>query len=272
MSQSTTLSKNHSTDVHKTAKRPDRFLSAGKSLMDAAAKQGKLIAVLGVLALVAAAGTGAWFSRQDSREAAARDALYGAQKTLDEELKLVAKDLAPTPPTPKLAKGQKAPPAPPAPGPEAIVFKAFDVNARLPKGLAAMKEVAEKHKGTRGGFEAAMGVGDLYLNHGPRAEAEAWFKRGADMAGSRLEKSFAWYSLGASYEATGKPNEAVDAYQRAVSAGEPSTEGEVLSALARAQELAGKTNEAKGTYDRIIKDLANSDYARAAESAKAALQ
>jgi tetratricopeptide (TPR) repeat protein len=274
MTQTTTLStasKATHKDVHKAAKRPDRFLNLGRSLMEGAAKQGKLLAALGVGVLVIAGAIGAWMSRKDNQESVARDALYGAEKLLNDELKVVAKELAPAQ-SPAKGKDGKPLTAPPAPGPEAIAFKSFDVNAKLPKGLAALKEVAEKHRGTRSGFEASMEVGELYMNHGHAALAEEWFKKGTEQAGSRLEKSLSWYALGTSLENTGKSKEAVEAYQKAVNAGEPSMEGETLLALARGLELSGQSTEAKNTYERILKDLPNTEYSRLAESFKAALK
>ena len=257
----------HTKNPHKMLKRQDAFLSKGRRLMESLSKRGALLGGVALAAALAVA-LGVWaLARRDTHEATAANALYSAQKTLDAELKKVASELVPLP-----KADPKKKEASPPPGAEAIAFKRFNVEAKLPEGLQALQNVAQTHPSTRAGFEASMKIGDLHFNHGDATQALDWYQKGVDHARNSLQKAFSWSAVGTVNENLGKSAEAMAAYEKAWASKEASLDGEVALALARVQQTSGNSSAAKATYEKILKDLPNTEYAKTAESFKARLK
>jgi tetratricopeptide (TPR) repeat protein len=268
---STTLSNGTGLDAQarKDLKKPDDFTAALTDFFNALAKRPKVL--LAVLAgVVVAAGVAmAVTNQKETKTAAARDALFEAHRTLEDQLKKLAEAEKPAVPPP--APGKEAPKAPPA-DPDSVAFKKLDVDAQLGDAVKQLTGVAEKYSGTRPAFEASLDVGDLYLRHGDPAKAVPWYQRATQGAPDRLGKALAWSSLGYAQEGAGQLKDALQSFEKSLGTGEKSVKGDVLLAIARTQEGLQDPAKARSTYDQIISQLPNTDYARQAESAKAELK
>jgi TolA-binding protein len=127
----------------------------------------------------------------------------------------------------------------------------------------------DQYSGTRAAFEALLAMGALYSNHGEPAKAVSWLQKATESAPSSADRAEAYFSLGYALEGSGKYSEAVQAYQNAMSAGEPVAKADLLLAIARNQDLMGDKAKSGATYDQIIKEYPNSDQAHTAVSLKA---
>src|SRR5690606_18846574 len=108
------------------------------------------------------------------------------------------------------------------------------------EGVKKLKNVAEEFSGTRAGFEAAVALGNLHLQHGQAEAAIEWFKKASGAAPSRFEEALALYSQGVALEDTGKTKEALAAYIDALNQGQEPLKGELLMAKARVHEALGE--------------------------------
>jgi TolA-binding protein len=187
-------------------------------------------------------------------------------------MKAFAASVAPATPAAdeKGAKGKKE--AAPAPSPDSVLFKKTDVDAKFPETLKAYKAVVDQYPGTRAAFESLLAIGSLYSNHGEPAKAVDPLKKATESAPGSADRAEAFYSLGYALEGSGKYSDAVQAYQNAMSAGEPVAKADLLLAVARNQDLMGDKAKAGATYDQIIKDYPNSDQAHTAESQKSVMK
>jgi tetratricopeptide (TPR) repeat protein len=271
---STTLSNGAGLD-RKALKRPDDFTAALTQFFTALSKRPKVL--LGIaLAVVGASGVAvAVMNQQESKASAGRDALFEAHRTLENQLKALAEAEKPAPAKDakaakdaKEAKDAKALPA----DPESIAFKKLDVDAQLGDSVKQLTAVSERYSGTRPGFEASLDLGDLYLRHGDPGKALGWYEKATRSAPDRLGKALAWSSLGYAQESSGKLNEALQSFEKALSSGEKSVQGDVLLAIARSHEGLNDSAKARSTYDKIVAQLPNTDYARQAESYRSELK
>ncbi len=259
----------------RSLKSPDEFLAALKRAGDAAAKNGKLVAAIAGLVLVAAAVAAYVASQRAERASEARNALYLAQKAEETELKAVASAMAPAskakPAAPKAPNAKAAPEAPAQADPATVAYARFDVDAKLADTVKKYQSVIKDFDGTRAAFEARLALGALYLNHGEAPKATPWFEQAVNAAPNANERSFALNALGHAQESAGKFTEAHASYERALNQGVEGMKGELLLSMARAQLGAGDPAKARALYDRVISELPESDDARTAEQLKTQL-
>lgn len=255
----------------KVFRRPDEFLTALRKFFDQLAKHSRAVAaafaVILLLGIVGAIASG----RQAEKEGKARDALFLARQSLETELTAIAKSEAPKPVAPK-ADSKKAPAeATPEATAESIRFKPLDVDARLAEPVKKLKAISEEWGKTRAGFESRLILGDLYYRHGQPEKSVSWYDQAAKSAPENFDKALAYYSLGYAQERLNKPAEAVEAYDSALKLGDVGLKGDLLLALARAHLAQGKADRAKEAYEKVLKELPGSEYAKSAESLKAKL-
>jgi len=229
-------------------------------------------AVLAVLiAVLILGGAGILVSnRKEAKAEEARNALYLAIQAVQADAKRVA-EAEPKPAVdPKTAKAAKQA-APIAASPETIEYKKLDVDAEFARGVQMLRTVAEKYSDSRTVFEARLQLGDLYYRHGQPAKAVSWYQEAAQGAPGLFPKSLAFSSWGYALESSGKPSEAISVYEKAISIGEASLKGDLLLAIARCHGLLNDSAKARSTYDQILSQLPNTEYARQAEALKAKL-
>jgi TolA-binding protein len=227
--------------------------------------QGMVALVVVALAIMLVVGFS--LSRREAKAGEARNALFAAEKAMETELKAMA------PPAPKADSkaAQKAEKPPAAETADDIENKPMDVDAKFPNTVKGFQSVIEKYSGTRAAYDAEMALGHLYLEHGQGAKAEPWFQKATEKAPSGLERPLSWVGLGYARESMGKNADAIQAFERAISYGEEGIKGDALLSIARNQEAMKDTAKAKETYDRIIRELPNTEAAKNAELFKAAL-
>ncbi len=148
---------------------------------------------------------------------------------------------------------------------EAVAYRKFDVDSKIPTGVKSLTAVAQKFSGTRSAFEARLALGDLYYQHGQAEKSVPFYEEASKSAPSTFDRALAYYSLGYAYENAAKLPEAQQAFDRALSMGETGLRGELLLSIARVQEARGQKDDAKKSYERIISELPNSEYSRSAE-------
>ena len=230
----------------------------------------KTSVLVGGAAGLIAVGVGIAFfmGRMDSKAQSAKNALYLAEKSLESEMKIVASQEKPAQTTPaNTAKDKKQPEQ----SPDAIAYKKLDVDARFPEGVRKLKAIDQDSGGTRAALDAQTKLGSLYYNHGEFSKALPWFEKAAGSA-SGFEKATALSSVGYTYENLGKPTEAITYFQKALNLGEASIKGDLLLALGRCYEALHDSAKARSTYDKILSELPNTEYAKSAEIAKSQLQ
>jgi tetratricopeptide (TPR) repeat protein len=117
-----------------------------------------------------------------------------------------------------------------------------------------------------------MLLGKLYMDHGQASKAQEWFVKSTDSAPTKLDKALAWSSAGYANENDSKYKEAIDAFDKALAQGEGVIKGDVLMGKARSYQALKDTNQAKATYDQIVSQLPETEYAKSAANLKARLQ
>lgn len=225
--------------------------------------------------LLAGIGSVSFFLKQkDTKAHAARGALFLAQKTYVDEMKVLAAAEKPIEkvkdPKAKSADQKKAAEQPPTA--ESLLYKKWDVDAKLPGAVSKFKVVAEEHAGTLSGNEAALTLGDLYFSHSEPAKAVSWFEKAVQGSRTLFDRSLALSSLGYALEASGKFPEAITTFEKAINQGEAALKGDLLLAIARCREAQKDYANAKLAYDNIITQLAGTEYAKKAELYKSQLE
>lgn len=231
-----------------------------------AQRPGLVIAgVIGIL--LATVGTVTFINRSESRSEEANNALYQAQKSLEQETQTWANSLSPAPsPTP----GKAAPTHPP--NPNEVDYRKADVDTRFPRTLQKLQGVIAKYPGTRAAFEARMALGSLYYDHGEPAQAVSWYAKATGSAPGGYDRALAYASLGYAEENAGKAREALESYQKALSLGEAGiNKGDLLLSVARCYELLKDSSKARSTYDQITSQMPNTEQAKTAEVLRARL-
>ena len=147
----------------------------------------------------------------------------------------------------------------------------MDVDTHYPEAVKKLKAVDQDFTKTRPAFEARLKLGNLYFNHGNFEKALPWFQKAVDTAPAKLEKALALSAVGYTYENLGKGNTAIQSFQKAIDLGESSVKGELLIAIARCYEEIHDTAKARSTYDQILSELPNTEYAKNAEVYKSQL-
>lgn len=245
-------------------------------LATTASKQRKLIIAVAVILIAAALAASLYLTKRNAFRSQASEALFKARTTLGGEMKAVADAVKP----PAVVKAdlkkdaKKDAPTPVSP-PANVDFAVFDVNAKLPAGIAALEKVASEYPGTVPGFDAKMDLGGLYFDHSTGVasfeKSAHWFETAASSATSSNQTIAALYNLGYAQEALGRCADAVKTFDRALNSGSGPTLGEIYRSKARCQETLGDKTGAKETYEKIVKTLPNTEFARFAETKKASL-
>jgi TolA-binding protein len=273
------MSTSSTTVDRKAMKQPDEFTTTISRFFDDLAKNSRaVLAVLGVLLAIGVAGT-LYANKRETMSDEARNALFEARDSLSKELTAYASTLPPLPAEPSPAASAKGRTAkaekPAAPTPrtaDSVRFEKLDVDAKLAESVKRLQTVANQYSGTRAGFEAEMTLAGLYADHGEGGKAVPWFEKAVSSAPSGNEKALALYGLGYSQEIAGKPADAVATFEKTLKQGDSGLKGEILLAIARNQELARNNAQAKATYDQILSQLPNTEYARTAEVLRGQLQ
>jgi tetratricopeptide (TPR) repeat protein len=201
-------------------------------------------------------------SEREAKSKKSQDALFIANRSLDKAIDELNKKNTPA------VKADPKKPAPPSP--ENTISK-VDVNEAFKTQIDSYKGLIEKFPGTRAAFEANLAVGDLFLNRDVKGEGSiAWYEAALKIANSTLEKGFATYSLAYSFEKLGKYKEALEQFEKAQSLkiGDIAFKADLYMGIARVSELSGNSEKAKSTYDQLIKEMPNSEYAPMAEILK----
>ena len=250
-------------------RRPDQFMAALSDFFNELSKNYRAVLAV-VVAILVLGGAGILVSsRKEARAEEARNALYLAIQAVQADAKRVA-EAEPKPVVdPKAAKAKQA--APVAASPETIEYKKLDVDAEFSRGVQMLKAVTEKYNDSRTVFEARLQLGDLYYRHGQPAKAVSWYQEAAQGAPGPFPKSLAFSSWGYALESSGKASEAIPVYEKAINIGEASLKGDLLLAIARCHGLLNDSAKARSTYDQILSQLPNTEYARQAEALKAKL-
>jgi tetratricopeptide (TPR) repeat protein len=236
----------------KALKSPDEFISIVRSFFSDIPKHSKVW--LGALVVIFLTGLiGAFYmNHSEKREMHARDALFNAQITLDKRLK----ELAPTQTR----------------GTDAVAQLKIDVDAKLPEVVTELKRIGKEYAGTRAALEANLTLGDLYFDHGEPGKAVPWYQEAVNTTKKDFDRALALYSLGYALENSGKPARAIENFEKAMNLGETVLKGDLLMAIARSYEAMRDIPKARATYDKILSQLPNTEYAKTAETLKAQLQ
>lgn len=252
-------------------KKPDRFLSSVTAAFQSFARSGRGVLIgLGVLLAIGAA-ISFWGDRQAAKSNQANGSLYEARTVYEREMKALAdSELGPT--TNTDAKKGAAPNAEARAAKEAALqFAKWDVDAKLPKTMAAYAAVIAQYPGTRAAFDAQLAIADLYSNHGDAAKALAGYERAQSAAKDGLSRALVYSSIGYAHENAGKCDLAVKAWESALNQGEAGLKADLQMSLARCSEKLGDAAKARTYYDQVIADDANSESAKTAELYKSLL-
>lgn len=253
------------TNVEPTS--PSSPQNSSSVLSSSGIDQTQLFKFVGGLAVLAIAGGGIYSavkSRHVSQAEKANNALYQAKKSVEKDL------LAFGATVPEIKTEMEKAPKEVAKI-QAVMEKlstgtiAIDVPVVYSQSFKALQKVAEDFPGTRAAFESLMGIADLYTQAQKPADAAPWYEKAIKSAPGRMDEAMAWIGLGYAYENSKKYKEAVDAFERSILKGDPVVKGDVLLAIARCHELSKDTAKAKSTYDKILTDLPNTEYAKSAE-------
>jgi TolA-binding protein len=253
----------------------DEFTNEVSGFFDALAKHWQAVVAVIVLAVIASGVAVFVMNKKEEKVDQGRNALYLAEKNLDEQIKKMAQPAetaakpAEVSKDPKVAAAARMKQASEA---DAVSFAAFDVDAKLADTVKQLQQVAQDYPKTRPGYEAMMLLGKLYLDHGQASKAQDWFVKSTDNAPTSLDKALAWSSVGYANENSEKYKEAIDAFDHALSQGEGVLKGDMLMGKARSYQALKDNNQARATYDQIIAQLPGSSYSKSAESLKARLQ
>jgi tetratricopeptide (TPR) repeat protein len=243
---------------------------------------GVVVAVLGVTL-----GFSLWTSHRENQLKAGNDALFLAQKDLDDTyIKAArtalglsaeaAKPAAPRDAGKKMTEEEKA--AEKAKR-EAEQAEATKVNAELEKVRTAtvdvdaaygaqvkkLREVVAQHGGIRPGFEARMALGGIYFDHGAPAKAVTEYEAAANTAPTSLDKGLAWNLVGVARESSGQHKEALDAFEKAVSSGESVVQADALFGVARSALKLDNSKRAREALEQVKKQFADSAEASRAD-------
>jgi TolA-binding protein len=235
---------------------------------DALASRPSFLIGLLVAVAVAVLATVLYLNKQDARNTASSSALFQAEKAQEEESKAIAS--AKKPAAPESAKNGKVA-APKADAEDAVEFEKVDVETKYAQSIQKLKAVVDQYPGTRAAFEARMSLGSLFYNHGEPAKAAPWYEQAAQGAPKSYDRAISLSSYGYALENSGKYQDALTAYQKALGIGESSLKGDLLLSVARSYELLKDNAKAKSTYEQVISQLPNTEQAKTAELLKSQL-
>lgn len=192
-----------------------------------------VLIILGIV-LVIIGLTSFLLNQKESRQGAAQTALYLAMKSVAQETKATTT------------------------GAVAVRFKT---------SIDQLSKVSHDFSGARAAYEAELKLGDLYFDNGEAASSIKWYESATRSAPRGFERMLAFYALAYAYEATQKYPEALKSLEKAQNQGE-GLKAEILLSMARVHGLMKDNGKAISTYDQVIAQFPNSEYARDAETQK----
>lgn len=253
----------------------DEFTSDVSGFFETLAKNWHAVVAVIVLAVIGSGVAVFMMTKKEERVDQGRNALFLAEKNLDEQMKKMAQpaetssNLEAAVKDPKAANAARMKAAAEA---DAVSYQHFDVDAKLGDTVKQLQAIGQGYPNTRPGYEAMMLLGKLYLDHGQALKAQEWFVKSTESAPTKLDKALAWSSAGYANENDGKFKEAIEAFDKAIAQGEGVLKGDVMMGKARSYQALKDNGQAKTTYDQIISQLPNTEYSKSAESLKARLQ
>ncbi|OFY99362.1 MAG: hypothetical protein A2070_03255 [Bdellovibrionales bacterium GWC1_52_8] len=262
----------------KELKRPDQFTTSITRFFGELAKNRKAVAVVALAVILGSAVAMLFISRKQADGQKAHDELFLANDAVDKRLEALSKaatDAAADSSTTQTKKpgAKKVPPKPEKSiDSEQFAFKKLNVDQEFADAVQKYKAVIEKFGSTRAAFEARTALGALYLHHGEPEKAVPWLKAAAESAPGPAAKAYAWSSLGYALEDSAKTAEALQAFEKAMNLGESNLKGDLLLAIARCQEVLNDKAKARATYDQIISQLPNTEFAKNARFFKNRIQ
>ncbi len=262
----TTFSDSASSLDKKELKRPDAFQASGAGVVKKARSQQSLWLGFAVAGLALVGAWSAWSSYQESQSKKAGELLYSAR--LAEEKEIQAQ--LPKPATPEKGKNSEAEVANTS---AALESEKLDLASRFPETLKAYQAVISQYPSTQASIEARLTLGRRYLNHGQAAQAVSLFEEAAKKA-SGADRATAWNAAGYAYETSGQGTQAAQAFEKSAAEapkGFDAVRGDSLLSQARVLEASNDSARAKQVYERILKELPNSEFSKTAELAKSRL-
>jgi TolA-binding protein len=162
------------------------------------------------------------------------------------------------------------PPAPPAPGqpaaatntpppPGSYRSEQAKLSAALPKFMA----VADAYPSTSAGIAARYHAASCLVELGRNKEAMQRYREVVDRAGISIYSDMARLGLAETEVASGQYDSAINSYRELATKGTLPTDA-VLMQMGRAYAKAGKKTEARQSFQRIIDEFPQSQYAQAA--------
>lgn len=261
----TTFSDSTSNLDKKELKRPDAFQASGAGVVKKARSQQSLWIGFAVAGLAVVGAWSAWSTYRDSQAKKAGELLYSAR--LAEEKEIQAQ--LPKPATPEKGKTE----AEAASTAAALEMEKLDLASRFPETLKAYQTVISQYPSTQASVEARLSLGRRYLNHGQAAQAVPLFEEAAKKA-SGADRASAWSAAGYAYEASAQSAQAIQSFEKAANEapkGFDTIRGDSLVSQARVLEASNDSARAKQVYERILKELPNTEFSKAAEIAKSRL-
>lgn len=199
---------------------------------------------LGILAgLMIVLGVGLHFYQEgrEKKEQESKSALYAITQTYDTELMALPEE--------KRALGT-----------------ALDVDATFPKTVQALNQmIQEKKVSNRVLFEAAMKLGQLYLDHQEPAKAVEILKRMPEFGRTDFQKASGYFLLGSAQERAGMHKEASESFQAGLKNEVDGLKGEFLLGIVRSLVKSNQAEQAKTYVERLRKDLPGSKALELAE-------
>lgn len=205
-------------------------------------KKNIIVAVSAIIVL----GVGTFFYQQscDTKEQAAKSALYQVQKTLETE-------------TATLSEAEKA------------AGSKFDVDAKFSKTVAALNGMlSSATTDARVKYEAGVKLGTIYMEFATDNQVSKSvdaFKKASETAKSSFQKASAFYLLGNAQERTNQIKEAAESFQSALNQNYEGLNGELLLSLVRVNLRANDPVKAKAFADKLSKDAPGSRAAQEAQ-------
>jgi len=271
-----TLQSNKQQVDRKELKRPDQFTtSITKFFNELARNRNAVLIILSGIVLLSAVSMYIVSKKQGENEKAS-DALFLATDAVNKKLESLGKASAEATAAEvkdaKKSASDKKPATKPPVNPEQLAFKKLNVDQEFADGVQKYKAVIEKYGNTAAAFEARSALGALYLHHGEPEKAVPWLKAATETSPGPLPKAYAWSGLGYALENSGKTAEALQAFEKSLNLGEANLKGDLLLSMARCQETLNDKAKARATYDQIISQLPNTEYAKNAQLFKKHIQ
>lgn len=139
---------------------------------------------------------------------------------------------------------------------------------KIDEAERAYLPLVEKFQGTRAAFEAELQMGDIWMDAGSFDKAIAHYRAASAVAADSFSRLLAVYAVGTAEESASRPEQAVKAYEEALSI--PETEflrPELLMAQARCYEAMSQDKKAIEIYKVVQDKFASRTYYAGAASA-----